>query len=160
MKDELERRLFARLSINQFLQFLRIPFPVHRNLRRRLVDLPKIVGRKFDGSGSDIFFQPMQFRSSRDRHYPRLLRKQPGERDLCRCRLLSFCNLAQQINHRLICFPSLWSKTRDDIAEISAVELRILVDLARKEALSQRAEWNESDAEFLERRQHFLLRLT
>ena len=33
-----------------------------------------------------------------------------------------------------------------------------LVDLAREEALAQRAEGNEADAEFFERRQHFLFR--
>ena len=37
---------------------------------------------------------------------------------------------------------------------------RVLVDLAREEALAQRAERNEADPEFLERRQHLLLRLS
>ena len=94
----------------------------------------------------------MQLGCTRDRHNPRLLRKQPGKRDLRRCRLLSFCNLAQQINQGLIRFPSLWGKARDDVAEIGFIELRIFVDLASKEAFTKRAEWNESDPEFLERR--------
>src|SRR6266446_7642407 len=93
-----------------------------------------------------------------DRHDPRLLCKQPSERDLSRGRLLSFCEFAKQINQGLICFPSLWAKTRDDVAEIGAVELGILVDLAREEALSQRAKWNESDPEFFEGWQHLLFR--
>ncbi len=38
--------------------------------------------------------------------------------------------------------------------------LRVFVDLAREKALAQRAERNESDAEFLQRRQDLLLRLS
>ncbi len=140
------------LSIDQFLQVFRVPFPLHRDLRRRVVDLAEIVGRKFDGSGSDVLFETMQLRCTRDRHNPRLLRKQPGKRDLSRCRLLSFCNLAKQINQGLIRFPSLWGKARDDVAKVGALELCILVDLSSEEALAKRAEWNESDPEFIERR--------
>ena len=98
------------------------------------------------------------FRGARDRHNPRLLRQQPRERDLRRCRLLPLCDRAKQINQRLIRFPSLRRKARDDVAKVGTVERRVLVDLAREEAPAQRAEWNEADAEFLKRRQHFRFR--
>ena len=66
--------------------------------------------------------------------------------------LLLFRKLAKQINQCLIRFPGLRSKARNDIAEIGAIELRILADLAREEAFAERTEWNESDSEFFERR--------
>ncbi len=50
-----------------------------------------------------------------------------------------FCsaNLAKQIHQRLVRFPVLRRKARDDVAEIGLVELRIFADLARKEAFTQ-----------------------
>ena len=64
---------------------------------------------------------------------------------------------AEQIDQRLIRLAGSGVK-RGRAAEVGAVERRVLVDLAGEEALAQRAEGDEADAEFLERRQHFLLR--
>src|SRR5207249_1250446 len=36
---------------------------------------------------------------------------------------------AKQIHQSLICLPSLWRKTGDDVAEVGLIELRIFVDL-------------------------------
>jgi hypothetical protein len=52
------------------------------------------------------------------------------------------------------------SKARDYVAEVSFVELRVFADLAGEEALAQRAERNEPDAEFLECRYDFGLRFS
>src|SRR5260370_16884369 len=46
----------APLSIDQLLQVFRVPFPLHRNLPRRLFDLPETVNRKFDATGSNVLF--------------------------------------------------------------------------------------------------------
>src|SRR5207245_10994252 len=100
----------------------------------------------------------MKLRRAVDWPDPRPLRKQPSERDLSRCRLLSFCYVGKQINQGLIRFASFWGKARDDVAEISAIELRILGDLAGEKTLTKGAKWNESDSEIFEGRQHFLLR--
>ena len=100
----------------------------------------------------------MKLRRPGDWHDPRPLRKQPSERDLSRCRLLSFCYVGKQINQGLIRFASFWGKARDDVAEISAIELRILGDLAGEKTLTKGAKWNESDSEFFEGRQHFFFR--
>jgi len=56
-------------------------------------------------------------------------------------------------------FPRRRREAGNDVAEIGAVERRVLVDGAREEALAQGAEGDESDPEFLERRQHLLLGL-
>ena len=66
----------------------------------------------------------------------------------------SVCDLAEQIDQRLIRFPGLRRKARNDVAEVGSVERRLLVDLSREETLAKRAEGNEADPEFLERRQH------
>src|SRR5438445_8769901 len=99
----------------------------------------------------------MQLRGAWDRNNPRLLRKQPSERDLSRCRLLPFCDAAEQINQGLIRLEGLRREAREGAAEVGAVELRAFVDLAREEALAQRAVRDEADPEFLKGRYHFLL---
>src|SRR5438105_3314471 len=99
----------------------------------------------------------MQLRGAWDRNNPRLLRKQPGERDLSRCRLLPFCGAAEQINQRLIRLESLGREARESAAEVRAVESRVFVDLAREEAPAQWAVGHQANAEFLEGRNDFLL---
>jgi len=73
-----------------------------------------LVGRKFDVIGSDVFFEPMQLGRARDGHDPRFLPKQPGECDLSRRRFLLLRKCAKQIHQRLIRFPVLRRKARDD----------------------------------------------
>ena len=119
----------------------------------------EIFGCKLDLSRSEVFFQAMQLGCPWDRNDPRLLCKQPGERDLSRCRLLLFREPTEQINQRLVRFAIPWLKAWDGVAEIGTIELRIFVDLAREKALTKGAKWNESDSEFFERRQHRLFRL-
>ena len=62
----------------------------------------------------------------------------------------------EQIDQRLVRLAGLRAEAGEDVPEVRAVERRVLVDLAREEALPQRAERNEADAELLERRQQFL----
>src|SRR2546423_13647414 len=99
----------------------------------------------------------MQFRRAGDWHNPGLLRQQPGERDLCGRCLFSFGNLRKQIDEGLVCFPSLWRKAWDDVAEVLTVERSVLIDLSAEEASTKWAEGNESDSELFAGRQHFLL---
>src|SRR5208337_4688904 len=89
---------------------------------------------------------------------PRLPGKQPGERDLSRGRLLSFPDLAKQIDQRQICFASLWRKARERAAEVRFIKRRGFVHLSREEALPEWAIGHKADAKFLERRQHFHFR--
>src|SRR5439155_17131551 len=44
-----------------------------------------------------------------------------------------------------------------DVAEVGAVEARVLVDLPREEAFPKGTKWNESDSQFLEHRNNLLL---
>src|SRR6185369_8326074 len=91
---------------------------------------------------------------------PRLLRKQPGKRDLRRCRLLLLGESADQIDDGLICSSVLGRKARHHIAKIAFIELRIFADLAGEEALPQRAKWYKPDSEFFEGRKYFRFRLS
>src|SRR5207253_2022657 len=100
----------------------------------------------------------MQLRGAWNWNNPRLLRKQPGERDLSRCRLLPFCDTAEQINQGLIRLKRLRREARKSAAKVGAVESSVFVDLAREEALAQRAVGHEANFEFFEGRNHFLLR--
>src|SRR5262245_36535280 len=63
------------------------------------------------------------------------------------------------MHQRPVRLPSLRRKTRYCVAEVGAVKGSILVDLASQVALSQWAEGNKADSEFLESRQDFGLRL-
>ncbi len=65
----------------------------------------------------------------------------------------------EPIDQRLVDPAVLRLEAGDAIAEVRAVELRVGDDLAREEALSQRAEPNEADPQLLQGRQHFLLGL-
>jgi hypothetical protein len=131
---------------------------MHRDLGGGVFDLTKIVGRKFDCSCSDVFFQAMQLRGARDWNNPRPLSEQPPERDLSRGCLLPFCDAAEEFNQRLVRLERLRREARESAAEVSAVELRVFVDLAREKAFAQRAVGNEADSQFLESRYDFLLR--
>src|ERR1700689_929826 len=102
----------------------------------------------------------MQLRGTRDRNDPWLLCQQPRKRDLSRRRLFLLRELANQINHRVIRLTVLRRKARNNVAEVSLVELRVFADLAGEETLAQRAEGNEPDAEFLKCRNYFGLRFS
>ena len=102
----------------------------------------------------------MQLGRAWDWHDPRFLRKQPCESNLGRRRLFLLRECANQIHQRLIRFPVLWRKARDDVAEITFIELRIFADFSGKETFTKRTEWNEPDPEFLEGRYHFRFRFS
>src|SRR6266480_3567457 len=101
----------------------------------------------------------MQLRGAGYRNDPRLLGQEPGDCNLRGRHPFPGCDLAEQIDQGVVRLTRLRREAGNDVAEIGAVELRVLVDGTREEALAQRAEGNEADAEFLERRQDVLLGL-
>src|ERR1700675_1890165 len=156
--NELMFGFSSRSATGHLLQSFWVPGPFYLDRGRGAIDFTEIVGREFDRNRSKVFFQAMQLRRPGNWNDPRPLRKQPSDGNLSRCRLLPFCDVDKQINQGLIRFSSVWRKARDDVAEIGAIELRTLGDLAREKALTERAKWNESDPELFEGRQHFLFR--
>src|SRR5260370_33969561 len=97
----------------------------------------------------------MQLRCAWDWNDPRLPRTQPRKRDLSRCRLLAFCDLAKQMNQCLIRFSRFRRKARELVAEVGIVKRSVFVHLSREKTSAQRAKWNKTDSEFLECRQYF-----
>ena len=86
---------------------------MHGDLRELTLDLAEVIGSKFDFNRSDILDHPLQISRAGNGDDPRLLREQPGERDLSRRYLLSFCDRVEQIDHRLIGFPGLQREARE-----------------------------------------------
>src|SRR2546421_679162 len=140
----------SRSEAGPLLEGVGVARSVDRDLQGGAVDLTEIVGRQIDRSRAEVLFEALQLASARDRNDPGLLGEEPGERDLRMRRVLLFCDPAKQIDQRLVRLPSLRREPRNDVAEVGTVERRALVDLPRQEALAQRAERNEPDAEPLE----------
>src|SRR5438105_341737 len=114
-----EPRIPTRTSETRpFLQRFGVSRPMNFDLRGSAIDLTEIVGRELDGCCSDVLLETRQLRRAGDGNDPRLLCKQPGERDLSRCGLLPLCDLAKQINDGRICLPSLGRKARNDVAKV------------------------------------------
>ncbi len=67
---------------------------------------------------------------SRNRHDPGLLREEPGERDLRRSGGFALGDGADEMDESHVRFARLGREARDDVAEVSGVELRVFVDLA------------------------------
>jgi len=67
---------------------------MYRDLCSGVVDLTKIIGCEFYVDGPDVFLQTVHLLGSRNRDDPRLLREEPGERDLRRRRSLPLCDPA------------------------------------------------------------------
>jgi len=99
------------------------------------MDLAEVVRRKLDGGRSDVLFQAIQLRGAWDWNNPRLLGKQPRERNLSWGRILPPGDVAKQIDHCLIRFSSLRRKARDDVAEVGTVECSLLVNLPVRKPL-------------------------
>ena len=130
------------------------------DLRRCDIDLLQIVGGEINPRATEIFLEPVEFRGSWDRDDPGFLRQQPGERDLRRCRVLSFGKCSQPVHEGEIGLAILLRKTRHDVPEVVGIERGVRIDLAGEKSLAERTERDESDAQFFQRRQDLLFRLT
>src|SRR5208282_5232948 len=114
------------------------------------------LGRQFYGSPADVFLKTMELRGTGYRNDPGLLGEEPGDCDLGGGCVFRGCDLAEQIDQGLVRLAGLRREAGNDVAEVVAVERRVLVDGASEETLSQRAERHEPDAELLKRRQDLL----
>ncbi len=75
---------------------------MQRDLRGGGIDLPEVVGGEFDGDRAKILLQMQKLRGARDGIDPRLLRQQPGQRDLGGRRSLALRPVAQHIDQRQV----------------------------------------------------------
>src|ERR1700683_463102 len=142
-----------RLAAHQLLVKFRIARPCELDVRGGAFDGGEIFRRQFDVGRREVLVRTIELRGAGDRNDPCPLREQPGERDLSRCRFLLFREGSEQVHQSLVLFPILRAKARNGASKIRAVELRLRGDLACQESFAERAERNESDPEFLKRRQ-------
>ena len=80
--------LAGRLPASRRHKPLRIALALDRDCGRRPPHLREIVGSQLDDRPAEILFEPVQLGGAWDRHDPRSLRQQPGERDLSGRRFL------------------------------------------------------------------------
>jgi MmyB-like transcription regulator ligand binding domain len=125
----------------QLFEPFRIPVTLHRDLRHRALDLAQIVRSQLEGCRSDVLVEAVQLRRPRDRHDPRLLREEPGDRDLRGRRLLSSRDLGEEVDEGLVRLSRLRREAGNDVAEVGAVERRVLGDPPR--ATDFYADWEQ-----------------
>jgi len=118
-----------------------------------VLDLVRVVDAQLDVDGCDVLVEPVQLRRPGNRHDPRLLREQPGERDLRRGHAIPPGDPREQLDERTVPPACLEVEARNGIAEVAALERRALIDRAGEKAFAERAERDEPDTELFERRQ-------
>ena len=79
--------------------------------------------------------------------------------DLRGRRLLPFRECLQPVDERQIRLPVFRCEARDDVAEVRAVERRLLVDFPGEKTFAERAERYEANPELLENGKDFFFRL-
>src|SRR6185369_13224113 len=116
-----------------------IPISLDRDVYEGAVDLAQIIRRQFNRSRAEVFIQSFDLSAPRNWNDPRLLRQQPRERDLGRCRSFGLRDVRQKVNDNLIGSERLRCETRVAAANIGRVEGCGFVDFPRQKAASQRA---------------------
>jgi hypothetical protein len=73
-----------RLSVDEPLHGLGVAGALHRDGRRRGLDLVQVGGGEFEVGGGEVFLEPGELAGPGDRDDPGLLRQQPRQCDLGR----------------------------------------------------------------------------
>src|SRR5664279_358323 len=141
------------------VQVLRIAGPLHRDLLCRTVDLTQVLGRQLERGGPDVLLEALPLGRARNRHYPRLLRQEPGQRQLSARHVLAGRDDCQHIHQSAIGLAGLRREARNDVAKVGTVKNRVLIDLAGEKSPPERTERHKANAQFLERRQNLRLGL-
>ena len=100
----------AKSAPHQCLQMFGVAGALHLHSRERALDVADIACHKLDAGGAGVLLKAIELSGAGDRHDPRLLRQQPGERDLRRCRSLLLRDPAELIDQRLIGLARLGEK--------------------------------------------------
>ena len=113
------------------------------------VYFPQVFGHKLNAGGSNVLLDAMPLRSSRNRNNPRLLSKQPCERNLRWSGVLPSGDTAEQLDERNISFSRFGREPWNEIAEVGALKPGVLIDFPGEESRTQWAEWNEANPKLL-----------
>src|SRR5271156_3844179 len=137
MMPKTKQRKVFMLPAHQLCVEWRIAGSFDLDRGRGVFEGTHVVRGQLDVRGSEILFQAGKPGGSWDGNNPRLLCEQPGECNLCRGRLLLFCERADYFDQSLVCFAIFRSKPGNSIAEVRAVELCVRIDRSRQEAFAE-----------------------
>src|SRR3954469_15914225 len=82
-------RLSDRLPPDHLLQVLGVPLTTDLDLGRRAIDVLQVLGGELNLLRPKVLLESIALGRSGNWHNPRLLREQPGERNLGGCRVLA-----------------------------------------------------------------------
>src|SRR3954467_4656299 len=94
----------------------------------------------------DVLVEAMTLRRSRDRHDPRLLCEEPGQRELRGRRSFPRREGLQPLDEGQVGLAVLLREPRHGVAKIARLERRLVVDRASQKALAKGTERYEADA--------------
>ena len=97
---------WTALTIDVGLQVRRVTISLHLDLGERIGDALQVLSRELNLRRAKVLFEPVELGRTGNGNNPRLLRKEPRQRDLRTRHFPRFRNLAQQINQLLIRFAS------------------------------------------------------
>src|SRR5947199_1142324 len=140
--------------IGELQHSLRQPLSLHVDPGRGLLDLAQVGRCQLQVHGAKILLEARQFLRARNRDNPRLLREQPGERDLRRRRAFPLRDTFHEVDQCHVCRTGVRGEARRYAAKVFRVECRRRVDRSGEKASAQRTARNEADAKLLARRQH------
>src|SRR5271166_2855625 len=135
------------------------PGPLHVESCSGGIDLAHVLRSELDRRRGEVFVQPLHPARAGDRHDPGLLSQEPSDRDLSRRRIFLSGDALQQIDDGLVGLHRLRPEARELAAGVGFLECRAGIDLAREEALPERAPRNETDSEAFASRQHLCFRI-
>jgi hypothetical protein len=127
----------------------RPPRALYLDLGNCFLDLEQIVVGEFDVQRSHILLDPVQLARTRDGHDPRLLSKEPGKRDLRRCRLLGIGDSFQEFDKCLVGLHRLGCEAGEPRTHVGFVEGLVRIDLSGQKALTEWTPRHEADAQLL-----------
>jgi hypothetical protein len=93
------------LEVRHLLGGLAVAAALHLDLRGRLVELAEFGGRQLDFGGAEILLESVRLAGAGNGDDPGLLRQQPGQGDLSRCRTLAIGDARQQVDDSLVVLP-------------------------------------------------------
>ena len=113
---------------------------------------PRSSAARLNRRGPEVLVEALEPPGPGDRHDPRLLGEEPGQRDLGRAlRRRARRSSRTQVDERLVRLAGLLGEARDRPPDVALRERGRGVDGTRQEALAERAERDEADAQLLER---------
>src|SRR4051794_13617590 len=93
----------------------RVTSPLHTDLCSGTFYVAEILTCELYCCCADVLVEAVQLGRAGNRNDPRLLRQQPGKRDLAGRSALSLCDVLQQIDERLIGLPVLRIEARNAV---------------------------------------------